>query len=288
MHRRNLPRLTACSLIVAAALCAGGAARADENLFGYVYGADTTPRGEWELYQWITNRTGKVDGTYRAFDLRTEVETGLTDRTQLSLYLNGSAQRISGVPGFTDRDRRGLDGASLEVKSMLLSPYKDPIGLAVYLEPGYSRAAKITGDRVNEYELEAKVIVQKNFLEDRLVWSTNYTWELEFEREAAATDFEGELAEELTSGLSYRFAPNWFAGVEGRVHSEFPDLKLFNGREHMAYFLGPNLHYGAKRWWFTLSVMPQINGWPDTAPSQLHLVEHERLETRLKIGINLF
>jgi len=288
MLRWSALRVVLCGLAAGSCLFAGGVARADENMFGYVYGADTTPRGHWEVYQWVTRRAGKVDGGYQAFDLRTEVETGLTDRTQLSLYLNGSTHDVARVRGFDDRRARGLDGASLELKTMLLSPYKDAIGLAVYLEPGYSRTEKIAGRRVDEYELEAKVIVQKNFLDDRLAWSTNYTWELEFERASSATDFEGELAEELTTGVSYRLARNWFAGLEGRVHSEYPDLKLFNGREHMAYFLGPNLHYGGERWWFTLTVLPQLNGWPDSAPSGLYLEEHERLETRLKIGINLF
>lgn len=30
--------------------------RADENLFNYVTGAETQPKGTWEFYQWVTQR----------------------------------------------------------------------------------------------------------------------------------------------------------------------------------------------------------------------------------------
>ena len=36
-------------------------------------------------------------------------------------------------------------------------------------------------------------------------------------------DWEKELKLELTSGLSYRVAPGWYAGVEGRYASVYPN-----------------------------------------------------------------
>ena len=55
----------------------------------------------------------------------------------------------------------------------------------------------------------------------------------------------------------------------------------------MAAFVGPSLHYGAERWWATLTVMPQIAGWPDSRGiGGLTLDDHERLEVRLKLGYN--
>src|SRR5439155_1059477 len=66
-----------------------------------------------------------------------------------------------------------FESVSLEAIYRLLSPYKDPIGLALYFEPSI-------GDQ--ERELEWKVILQKNWLEDRLVWALNINYELEFEK----------------------------------------------------------------------------------------------------------
>ena len=43
-------------------------------------------------------------------------------------------------------------------------------------------------------------------------------------------------------------------------------------------------HYGARKWWFTLTVLPQIAGRPHEDGSSLYLEEHEKLETRLKFG----
>ena len=40
-----------------------GEARADENLWGYLYGADTLPKGGTELYNWLTLRASKGKGT---------------------------------------------------------------------------------------------------------------------------------------------------------------------------------------------------------------------------------
>ncbi|MGE0640834.1 MAG: DUF6662 family protein [Thermoanaerobaculia bacterium] len=272
------------------------AARADENLFGYVYGAETLPQGKWEAYQWITLRSGKGDGSYRAFDLRTEIETGLTDKLQAAFYVNTRSHAIDGVPGLEDRSGFAFQGVSAELKYRLKSPYLDGWGFALYAEPGYSRVDKISGEIEEELELELKAIFQKNFVDDTVVWSLNYTLEPEWaigDEEDGHEEMPGEeheheearkeLIEELTTGVSVRFAPRWFLGAELRVHSEWPD---FSRREHLAAFLGPSLHYGGERYWWTLSVMPQIWGWPSEEVSHLHFDEHEQLELRLKFGYN--
>lgn len=300
-------RLSGLTLVrIAAVLCGlilsvSPPARGDENLLGYVYGAETLPRGKWEAYQWVTLRTGKESGSYRAFDLRTEIETGLTDRLQAAFYVNSRGHRITGVVGLDDRESLAFQGVSAEFKYRLRSPYLDGYGLALYVEPGYNRVDKVSGEIEGEFELETKVLFQKNFLEDTLIWAVNYTLEPEWalggeeaaeeaeheeaEHEAHEGEHEArrELAEELTTGVSYRIASRWFIGSELRLHSEWPD---FSHREHLAVFLGPTLHYGGERWWWTATVLPQIWGWPDEEVPGLQLDEHERLELRFKLGVN--
>lgn len=296
-RRSRFRRLVLAPAVLATVVAALAApARGDENLLGYVYGAETLPQGKWEAYQWVTLRTGKATGSYRAFDLRTEIETGLTDRLQAAFYLNARAHHIDGVPGFEDRDSFAFQGASAEFKYRLKSPYIDGYGLALYVEPGYNRIDKIGGEVEEEIELETKLIFQKNFLEDTLIWSLNYTLEPEWaigggedeeehEGEAVEEEHEArkELAEELSTGVSYRVAARWFVGTELRLHSEWPDMSQ---REHLAAFLGPTLHYGGERFWWTATVLPQIWGWPDDEVTDLQLDEHERLEVRFKLGVN--
>ena len=269
---------------------------ADENLFGYTYGAETQPKGTNEAYLWITDRRGKAEGHYDAQDYKLELERGFTNRLQASAYVNFEGHHIRGMePEFEDVDRDfGFKGLQLSAKYMALSPYKDGIGLAFYIEPGWSRIHKISGERVTEYELELKAILQKNFLDDKLIWATNLTLEPEWEREKEVDELTGEvekewekeLAIEVTTGLAYRVAPNWYLGVEGRYHSEYPDWTHGLHREHYAFFAGPTIHYGGKKWWFTATYLPQVYGSPNEPGRSLHLEEHEKRELRLKIGYN--
>jgi hypothetical protein len=286
-------------VLIASCLAGGLAstrAQADENLWGYTYGSETLPKGAWEFYQWATWRQGKGEGTYDALDLRTELEYGITDRFQASAYLNTVYQHINntgpvdpdtGQREFPNTNAFAFQGVSLEFKYALTSPYKDPIGVALYFEPSYSRVNKESGQSGTEYELEPKIIVQKNFLEDQLIAAANLTAEFEWERFPDNAPMERELKLELTSGLSYRFAPNWFAGPEARLQGVYGNMNL-GDRVAWALFAGPAIHYAAQKWWATLSIMPQIMGGPrDPAlSSHLNFDEFERTEVRLKVGIN--
>lgn len=266
--------------------------KADENLFGYSTSADTLPEGAWEIYQWTTYRSQKSKGTYQAFDYRTEIEYGWTDSLSQAVYFNFRQHKIdgsapldeNGEPMYDDRlTGVKLQGIQTAFKYNVLSSYKDAVGLAFYLEPGFSQIFKITGQEQEEYSLEFKTLLQKNFLENLLTVVFNFNVEHEVRRFQGNTMWEKELAVESTTGVSYRFIPNWFGGVEARYHSEYPD---YGRREHWAVFLGPNIHYGSEKWWFTATVLPQFQGGPTEAGEKIHLSEHETTEYRLKVGYN--
>ena len=53
--------------------------------------------------------------------MQTEFEHGFTDKLQGSLYLNAIDHDISGVPGTTDRNQTGFNGAQVSVKYNLRS-----------------------------------------------------------------------------------------------------------------------------------------------------------------------
>jgi hypothetical protein len=266
-------------------------AHADENYFGYTYGAETLPAGGNEAYLWWTQRTGKGEGHYRANDVQFEFEHGWTDHFQTSAYLTGRAYDYSGgavedeETGAAKTLDRGLtwDGAKVSFKWNLRSPERDGYGLALYLEPEYSRLHRPDGERFKEWGLESKLILQKNFLEDQVVTAYNLTLEPEWENEGAG--WERELYVENSVGVSYRFAPNWFAGLESRLDMAFPD---YGSREFWAWFAGPNLHYGGQKYWATLTWMPQLKGGPTDADrsTRLHLDQREQGEVRLKVGVN--
>ena len=276
------------AMVTLFSLTTAPAALADENYFGYLYGAETLPKGKWEAYMWLTNRVGKGVGTYSAWDNFNEIEYGFTDRFQGSLYLNTSKHKIKDNPEWEDNSSFGFEGVRTSFKYAVLSPFTHAVGLALYVEPEYSRRHKVSGEEMTEYAVESKLILQKNFRDDTIVSAFNLTYEHEWEREEeedGETELEREAAIELTAGVNYRFRPNWFVGVEARRHSEYPGADL-GDEEHRAYFAGPTLHYGAQKWWFTATVLPQLYGRPREHSNRLHLGEHERLETRFKIGYN--
>ena len=277
----------------------GFSAQASEGLFGYMYTAETTPAENWEYEQKQTLRSGKARGSYTSFDLRNEFEYGITDRLQGALYLNSSYLHTKNQydpddpsKDFPDRNEFNINGASVELMYRILSPYKDPLGIAVYLEPEISIRDHMTGEDKIERSLEARFILQKNFLDDQLITVANLMLEPEWEK--ADGMVKKELWIEGTLGATYRFTENWFVGLEFRNHREYINMNLAR-REHSAYFLGPNIHYGGEKYWATLTFLPQISGAPknlgigaDGNPitsDRLHLGQHEKFEVRLMVGI---
>lgn len=266
-------------------------ARADEQYFGYVYSAELLGKGQTEAELWVTDRRGKAEGHFDAQDYRLELEHGVTNRFSVAGYANFAGHHIRNNDERVDRDF-ALRGLSAEFKYQLLSPYKDGFGLTLYAEPGWSRIHG-GGEKGTEYELELKALLQKNFLDDRLIWATNLTFEPEWEKEKEVdeitglteTEWEKELKLEASTGVSYRFAPGWYAGLEGRYASVYPDWTDGLHRETYAVFAGPAIHYGGKNWWATLSYQPQLFGSPSPDGSRA-LDEYEKREFRLKIGYN--
>jgi len=272
---------------------AASSAQADERYFGYVYSAEPMPKGETETELWITDRRGKDEGHYDAQDYRIELEHGFTDRLTVAGYANFQSHNVHGMAGEEDIDRDfAFKGLSAEFKYNVLSPYKDGFGLTLYAEPGWSKIHSGSGERGTEYELELKLLLQKNFLDDRLIWGTNLVFEPEWEKEVEIEDggereveWEKELKLEVTTGLSYRVAPGWFAGVEGRYSSVYPDWTDGLDREAYAISAGPTVHYAGKKWWATLSYLPQLFGSPSPNGSR-SLDEFEKREVRLLVGYN--
>ena len=273
--------------------------QADENLLGYTSGAETLPQGAKEAYVWITHHGDKRRGSYAMQALRGEIEYGLTDRTSVAAYINayrhdyqcgiGCAGPVSDPEISGSKNSFNVSGFSVEAKHMILSPYGDDLGVALYGEFTYDTVDSITGEKGEGYELETKLILQKPYLDGQLQWMTNL--ELEVERWKAQGDsaYEMAIAPRLRSGVSYRFAPNWYIGAEGWVDQEMLDPTDGSWAfDHWDVFAGPSIHYGDKAWWATLTYAQQLVGTDESQDNQngLHLADHEQYEVRLKMGYN--
>lgn len=282
------PRFSA-ALTLAVIASMSRTACADEQLFGFVRGAETLPKGRSELYQFVTMRAGKNEGTYYGTDFETEIEHGFTDRFQASLSLENRYIYNRGVNGGRDAldntDGYRFGGISLAGKYGILSPFKDPFGLALRLEGGHLLHDEVDGLQEHEYYIAPEVDLQKNFRDDTLIteaWlGTEWAW-----GKQPAEQYPREVSFQGGTGISYRFAPNWFIGVEGNIRAEYPMFDL-NNFEHAVIYAGPSLHYSSERWWATLNWSYQVWG---TGVDEPHdgktFAEETTYKIIFKIGIN--
>lgn len=279
-----------------------GPAHADENLFGYLAGAETLPDGAQETYLWVTQRDDKGVGSYHATDVDAEYESGLTARLTGALALKGQSIDTQGIliDGYVPGDMSyGLraSGVEAKLKYMFLSPAMDPVGLAGRIGFEYSWLDPHSGQDKRKASVTTELLLQKFFLDDQLVTVANLGMESTYARREPvdnlppgfewSTDPEMEIELRTGVGLAYRFAPRWFVGIETYYETEF---ETDVGQERWSWHAGPTLHYGDRAWWATLTWMPQLRGGGETYPGQtdtdLHLIEMTEQEIRLKLGYN--
>ncbi len=313
---KSISLLTAipAALTLAAALPAA----ADENLFGYVAGAETLPQGTSEAYAWLTRRWDKGQGEYTAYDTELEYEYGVTSRFTASAALLGQSIDTRGLvidaylPG---AESYGMKPSGIEVKGKynFLSAAKDPVGLSAMFELHQSWLDPHSGKDKDTTSFDVSMQLQKFFLDDQLIAVANAGFEGTYAKRApldAATQASADAAMQaltgdpgatfewptkpemeieftLGGGLSYHFAPNWNVGIETQYQTEF---ETEVGQERWSVFAGPTLHYGGKRWWATLTWFNQLAGgreqYINQADDDLHLIEKTKNELRLKLGYN--
>ena len=246
---------------------------ADERYFSYSYETSVLPEGQFEFEQWITNENGREDGDYSQWDLRSEIEYGVTDRYSSALYLNWEATRSEGTGGEDVGDTK-FKGVSWENVYQILNPNLDPVGFAVYGE--------VTTDGI-DYELEGKLLFSKPI--GKFLLATNAIYEMEWEREDNKTEREAVL--EFTAGVAYKLTPQWSVGLEARNKSAYPGGLNLSDQEFQTWSVGPNVHFGSPKWWATFTVLPQVWGNGDGSEGGRQLVHEESIEVRLLVGIML-
>ena len=307
---KNFSQLCIASLLLSGLLILSPvASQADENLMAYTYTADTIPQGELEFNSTVTNRWDKGRGRYYAADFDFELEYGITSKLQIAGYLNAQhvnhkgAFPFSQAEGFNDTDALYPDrkqtrwnGGQLQLKYNFTSPYTDWAGFSVFVEPQFRRQFKVDGSDTNQKEVELGFIFQKNFIDDKLVLAYNLILSQE-KRILKEDDNFVEHEREMNNliGITYRFAPGWYAGMETRHHMDV--LKQEDGsykKNQYSWYIGPTIHYANEKWRVTAGYLRQIKGNPEYAAgvlpvtggvgSNLHLDENEKNELRIRVG----
>jgi hypothetical protein len=277
-------------------------AHADEPVFGFTYTTDLLPKDKFEVEQWSTTRFTKATGNFWLQENRTEFSYGVSDRFQLSLYTDYSTNHAfhngpfgattpgepfsRDVPG-PDAHYRNTQYVSTDVEAVyrLWSPYTHFLGVGVYQEVRAGR---------DFFESESKLLLQKNFRDDRLVLAFNFTYAPELRNLPPSPSCLclSETDINMNYGVSYRFRRNWSAGVEFLNERELNGYAFWKKEINDAYFFGPAIHYGGKHFFVTATFVEQLP-WATTHSNTLpgaivggrdYDNDFERYRVRIKVG----
>lgn len=227
-----MKRIARKQLLGLAILMAAGVARADDQPFITLYTTDIDSQYEKEIEQSLYWSTQKPHQSFNGWLSRTEFEYGVTDDFQLSGYLNYQWERSRPHPALGPDVTWNAASFSGEAIYRLLNPYFDPIGLAVYFEP-------TVGD--NSRELEAKLLLQKNFFNSNLRLAANINFEDTWEREAG--EWTKGSAAEFYAGAAYNLTPEWSLGLEFNDENDFEGLFGASHDRTTTYYFGPTVSY---------------------------------------------
>jgi hypothetical protein len=209
-------------------LCRG--VRAEDQPFLTLDATDIEPQFGREFEQdfnWAIDRPAST-----GLEMHSEIEYGLRDDLQIA----GAADY--GWGGATPAADPMLRFAAVsgELIYRPLNVYFDPLGLAVLVSPN-------AGPDV--FEVETKLLTQKNFNNDRLRVVVNAGWTGTRQREpdAGINRWENESTLSLGAGLSYNITWMWSAGIEFDNERDFEGL---DGRESPGsnvYYAGPTFQF---------------------------------------------
>ena len=247
-----------------------------DRYFARTYNTYVLPKGNIDLEFWHTSRLGHKDKYFHGQDQRLELEFGLGKNLQTAFYFNRFQN--------TSIDSLGNNVTAIEIgfsnewKWKLSDPIENRVGSALYGEIGWK------GD---EIELEAKLILDKQFGKNLLAFNLVAEFEEEIERENGKTELELEsYPVEFDFAYMRNFSTKWGLGFELIIHN---DISKDNGWENSIWFAGPTFNYRGNRWFLIANFSPQLGNTHKTkfSPSNKVLDAHERFEGRLLIGISL-
>ena len=245
---------------------------AQDRQFVETYQSTTLPQGVRDIEIWNTFSTGSTI-YYKGLLQRLEFETGLTDHLQTSIYINintvaTAANDTSAINTTT------LVSVSSEWKLKLSNANTNAIGSAVYAELGIS---------TQEFELETKVILDKNIGDEIFALNLVNEFEREFGRTPAGA--QNENHPEVDFGYMHMIKPNLGIGLEFRENNTVSDNE---GWEYSTLFGGPTIFYSGKSSSLVFNVLPQIQNFHKTQyePGNIVSGDYQRWEVRLLFSFN--
>jgi len=256
-------------------------ARADDQPFLSLDATDIEPELGQEIEQNFTWSSGKRGQSFNALEGETEFEYGLSDQIQLAVAgeYDWTRTRDHTLPGARAISGVAFDAIRSEMIYQALNVYFDPLGLGFVVSPGVGRNAR---------NLETKVLLQKNFFNDRLRTVANFGAEIGTEREDGRWNDVSALT--FDAGIAYNITWDFSAALEFNAEHDFSGL-LLNGRAApttSSFYVGPTIQYVTLPWKVTLGAQAQLPWASDAtqAPGSIDrgfLPDAERIRVMLRI-----
>ncbi|HVV65703.1 MAG TPA: hypothetical protein VHC42_09545 [Rhizomicrobium sp.] len=268
-----------CALALAMVACAS-AARADDQPFLTLDATDIEPELGREIEQSFQWNSGLSDRAFQDLEGQTEFEYGWSDRMQVGLATSysWSYEHDHLTPPVSSLSTGQWGGIAGEAIYQAMNVYFDPIGL------GFLVSAKAGP---SERTIEALVLMQKNFVNDRLRIVVNGGGSFGSKKNGIWSD-AGALT--FNAGVAYNITWDFSAALEFNAEHDFDGL-LINGRgapTTTGYYFGPTLQYVALPWRATLGLQTQLPWGSDAAhaPGSVehgYLADAERLRIELRV-----
>jgi hypothetical protein len=215
--------------------------------FTFLYEAPTAPPGSFEMENYATSLFD--EGNFVGIDFRHEIEIGITDHFQASIYVANW--------DYDAQDRAAhYNSASVEFIYNLTNPVTDFAGVSLYQELA-------GGNRF--FESESKLIAQKNF--GHLILLYNLTIEAESAGEGLS-EHEGEIQNAF--GACYELTPRLSFGVEALHEVVLPEWRTPEAANN--FFIGPNISWRSNRWFVALTGLKQFTNTEDEPDYQVRMI----------------
>ncbi|MEO8548419.1 MAG: hypothetical protein ABI678_00525 [Kofleriaceae bacterium] len=231
-------------------------ASANPRALPFTYTTDTLAPGEAELEQTVdlVPLVGFSPQGFRNYVLasafQTELEIGVADRLELALYFTWaptiSQDLAIGVAQLPDSN-----GIKQRVRYIFAPQGAWPIDVGVYGE---------LSENEHEFEIEAKLLLQKRFDKLRIAANLWAEYELYFGRGEAGTH-ERDVVLHPTLGATYEVTPSFHVGVDTWMRGEYPTnpSETRNFELGPEYYVGPSVMMAFKKVWWTVAAYARVS-----------------------------
>lgn len=275
----------AYSIVLAGMLGVAQSAEIDtDHLFAFNVGTDIGSPGEKEIHGDLFSEFGRAAGTYAVYAGVLGLQYTPVRNFVLDLSAAGTSHQISNVPGMDDRHSTEFAGLSLSATYRLMERSEKSMGLALHAEPFWARVDDQTGEPIDGYGADFRLVADKDIVADQLVAVVNLRYQPFASRSRLDNSWSRDSTFGISGGLMQRLFDDVFGGLEARYFRHYHTLG-FNDFAGQALFLGPTLSVNlSERAWFTAGWSSQVVGSAADQGGALDLVNFSRHEIRLAVG----